>query len=333
MICVGEYIGKRCVPLAKHEKPYLRRQHWSILALLLLILSVLARCFGRCKRWHEALSRADSVEVAKRKRNVVIALHLMPVRPPQEEQFGGRREVKHQALVGTTAAAGLATMPEKKGDDDRHNCFWVATYHMPCTFWDRTVMLLHAWALTTIVRDLAAPKDVPYVIAGDWNLKPQDREYKAICDGSEDLSEWISSHSWKVAPTRSTRPLAAVAAAAAAATAPAPLPEAGERDGKAASGGGGGGGIASSSGAAFSFAKSELRSAYRECNGKEPHHTAHSQTKGSPCFTDTIDYIFVSRHWRVTETLALPSAPAASSYPCATQGSDHCMIAATIKPL
>jgi 2',5'-phosphodiesterase len=54
----------------------------------------------------------------------------------------------------------------------------VATYHMPCQFWDPAVMTIHtAICFQELQRQAGS---MPYVLAGDFNFKPQSPMYKLI---------------------------------------------------------------------------------------------------------------------------------------------------------
>ena len=50
--------------------------------------------------------------------------------------------------------------------------FCVATYHMPCAFWDSAVMHIHCALAAQFVQKTAAAD--AYVFAGDFNIKPRD---------------------------------------------------------------------------------------------------------------------------------------------------------------
>lgn len=59
--------------------------------------------------------------------------------------------------------------------------FCVANYHMPCMFWNTPVMCLHAAMAAMVTRALSGP--APYVLAGDFNLKPWDSGYQVLARG------------------------------------------------------------------------------------------------------------------------------------------------------
>lgn len=75
-----------------------------------------------------------------------------------------------------------------------------------------------------------------------------------------------------------------------------------------------------------------LRSAYKDKNGKEPAMTNFAQdvSQEEP-FVGTLDYIFVSDHWKVTEVLPVPGREDfANPLPTAAEPSDHVGIGATL---
>ena len=96
-----------------------------------------------------------------------------------------------------------------------------------------------------------------------------------------------------------------------------------------------------------------MHSAYVLANGEEPDFTNNAIIKDLPQFTETLDYIFVSDHWHVSNVKQLPIREKQNgsidkgyvndvslnklqvdiegkAYPDAEQPSDHLMIAATL---
>jgi hypothetical protein len=78
-----------------------------------------------------------------------------------------------------------------------------------------------------------------------------------------------------------------------------------------------------------------MRSAYAIKNGKEPDFTnyAHSRNHDDP-FIDTLDFIFVSDDWKVSDVLNLPSTETSQGpFPNldVNEPSDHVMIAASLE--
>ena len=78
-----------------------------------------------------------------------------------------------------------------------------------------------------------------------------------------------------------------------------------------------------------------MRSAYAVHNGREPDFTnyAFSERESEP-FIETLDFIFLSDEWKVTDVLDLPHRDAAQGpFPnldC-NEPSDHVLIAATLQ--
>lgn len=60
--------------------------------------------------------------------------------------------------------------------------FTVATYHMPCAFFNPPVMSLHAaWCAE---HAFAVAGTTPLILCGDFNLKPRDPGYELLTTGS-----------------------------------------------------------------------------------------------------------------------------------------------------
>jgi 2',5'-phosphodiesterase len=60
----------------------------------------------------------------------------------------------------------------------------VGTYHMPCAFYSPPTMLIHSALAVRRFQDCCA--DDPGVLAGDFNIKPQDSSYDMITTGNID---------------------------------------------------------------------------------------------------------------------------------------------------
>ncbi len=67
-------------------------------------------------------------------------------------------------------------------DTATNTAFCVATYHMPCAFWAPPVMTIHAALAAQRVIALAA--GTPYVLTGDFNIKPGDPQYLLLTTGA-----------------------------------------------------------------------------------------------------------------------------------------------------
>lgn len=76
-----------------------------------------------------------------------------------------------------------------------------------------------------------------------------------------------------------------------------------------------------------------MRSAYALKNGKEPDFTNYAQSRDSEPFIDTLDFIFLSNEWSVSDVIELPHRENANGpFPNLDEKepSDHVMIAATV---
>jgi endonuclease/exonuclease/phosphatase family metal-dependent hydrolase len=78
------------------------------------------------------------------------------------------------------------------------------------------------------------------------------------------------------------------------------------------------------------FNTGDLTSVYTLCNNKEPCFTNYSNAGDNGDFCDTIDYIFLSNHWKVKNVLDLIDKPE-TYLPNERQPSDHLPIGATIE--
>uniref|UniRef100_A0A6B2L950 Endonuclease/exonuclease/phosphatase domain-containing protein n=1 Tax=Arcella intermedia TaxID=1963864 RepID=A0A6B2L950_9EUKA len=72
-----------------------------------------------------------------------------------------------------------------------------------------------------------------------------------------------------------------------------------------------------------------MRSAYSDFLGEEPPFTNYAQKAGEAPFVGTLDYIFLSEHWKVRGVLPLPKETSAFETPLPAQNepSDHLLIA------
>jgi 2',5'-phosphodiesterase len=64
--------------------------------------------------------------------------------------------------------------------------FIIGTYHMPCAFRDPDVMLTHSALVLEHIQTIGRQEEVPYILAGDFNIKPQDTAYQMYIDGGVD---------------------------------------------------------------------------------------------------------------------------------------------------
>lgn len=92
-----------------------------------------------------------------------------------------RGEMNHDVPLHTSNSQSMQTrlVPTQSFHGDLRNEIAVATYHMPCAFMDPDVMKIHLDTLFTAVQEWSEPKQLPLLIAGDFNLTPeQDGVFK-----------------------------------------------------------------------------------------------------------------------------------------------------------
>ena len=160
--------------------------------------------------------------------------------------------------------------------------FVLGNYHMPCVFYAPKVMTIHCEMAAKHVQNLAA--DLPYILAGDWNIKPSSSSYHLVTTGTMDrgdpeFPEPKHGMEWK--PTAKA-----------------------------------------------------MRSAYAESKGGEPDFTNFARVGNKDPFIDTLDYIFLSDHWKVTGVKSLPKrVDAGGPFPNLDRNepSDHVLIAADLQ--
>jgi len=75
----------------------------------------------------------------------------------------------------------------KLEDKSSGRSFALANYHMPCAYYAPKVMTIHSEMAARHVQTLAG--DVPYVFAGDWNIKPYSTSYMLLTTGLIDRGD------------------------------------------------------------------------------------------------------------------------------------------------
>jgi 2',5'-phosphodiesterase len=75
----------------------------------------------------------------------------------------------------------------KLRDRDTQRPFCLGNYHMPCTFYCPPVMTIHSDMAARVLQSYA--ENLPYILAGDWNIKPQDSMYKLLTCGTMDKED------------------------------------------------------------------------------------------------------------------------------------------------
>lgn len=83
--------------------------------------------------------------------------------------------------------------------------FCIGNYHMPCCFYAPMVMSIHSEMAARHVQDIASSKnDLPFILAGDWNITPDSPTYKLMTTGVlEETDETFPSpkHGMNWSPT------------------------------------------------------------------------------------------------------------------------------------
>ena len=84
----------------------------------------------------------------------------------------------------------------------------------------------------------------------------------------------------------------------------------------------------------FKFEVEPVKSAYKEYDNVEPLYTNYAQTKGSSTlFKGTLDYIFLSKDWKVQDVVKLPTEYPQLGLPSSDEPSDHMLLGASISLL
>jgi len=65
--------------------------------------------------------------------------------------------------------------------------FTLGNYHMPCAFYAPKVMTIHCEMAAKHVQNLAM--ESPYILAGDWNIKPTSSSYRLLTTGLMDVGD------------------------------------------------------------------------------------------------------------------------------------------------
>jgi 2',5'-phosphodiesterase len=79
-----------------------------------------------------------------------------------------------------------ATLKEKASGQS----FCIGTYHMPCAFYAPMVMTIHTDLAARHVQRLAESHgSIPYILAGDFNIKPSDPCYRLLTTGEIDSTD------------------------------------------------------------------------------------------------------------------------------------------------
>ncbi len=184
--------------------------------------------------------------------------------------------------------------------------FVVSTYHMPCAFWAPSVMTIHAGLLMQHVQGLFGGH-LPYIVAGDFNIKPSSPLYSLFTKGA--LPAKVDDPADPVVHGLATLP-----------DEPCFVGDVWNP---------------------VEWKRGTVTSAYAEHKGIEPPFTNHAMTKGmTKPFTETLDYIFYGAGETkqiacldvvdLGETCKAIMQTSTASLPTAAEGSDHLLIAAEL---
>lgn len=187
--------------------------------------------------------------------------------------------------------------------------FFVGTYHMPCQFLNPKLMTIHSVLAAKRIQMLAKGtfnQSKPYVLVGDFNIKPTDAMYTLLTQGSispddsafpcdilskKSPSEIQITHFGNMACMDSSSPNTSW----------------------------------------FDCSVEPMRSAYASHCGKEPDFTNWAKVRDSPPFINVLDYIFLSPHWNIRNIQELPSRTSIQGpLPTKEEPSDHLLLSAEI---
>jgi len=75
----------------------------------------------------------------------------------------------------------------KLQDKVTKQAFAVGNYHMPCAYYAPMIMTIHTDLAARHVQRLAG--EMPYILAGDWNIKPDSSSYRLLTTGTMDRGD------------------------------------------------------------------------------------------------------------------------------------------------
>jgi len=75
-------------------------------------------------------------------------------------------------------------------DKESGKSFCLGNYHMPCAYYNPMAMSLHAEMAAKHVQEVSSSNgDIPYVLAGDWNITPDSPQYRMMTTGKLDRED------------------------------------------------------------------------------------------------------------------------------------------------
>lgn len=106
--------------------------------------------------------------------------------PLQSSGILDRARESHWTFAKRRFNVLLSTTLQEKATDCR---ITVGNYHMPCAFYAPKVMVLHADMAAGYIQRVSAAQDSHGILAGDFNLKPQDAVYQYLVSGELESSD------------------------------------------------------------------------------------------------------------------------------------------------
>ena len=96
-------------------------------------------------------------------------------KPKEDEYSNAKRRYNHVVAL-------------KLRQKTLNKTFWVATYHMPCVFYDPPVMVMHLTGLLKFLENMRKDEHrrTPLILTGDFNIKPRDSTYPLLTGGTID---------------------------------------------------------------------------------------------------------------------------------------------------
>lgn len=108
------------------------------------------------------------------------SLYLLGLRDKAEENHWDISQRRANVIV-------TATLKDKQSG----TAFSIGNYHMPCCYYAPMVMTIHSEMAVQHVQEIASKHDTPYILAGDFNIKPIDSSYRLITTGHMDKGDPI----------------------------------------------------------------------------------------------------------------------------------------------
>ena len=195
--------------------------------------------------------------------------------------FEGQEEAPDHWEMSETRFNILITVTLR--DKSTGNAFCIGNYHMPCAYYAPMVMTIHSEMAARHVQDIAGEQgQLPYILAGDWNITPNSATYKLLTTGElckEDPSYPSPKHGMMWTPT--IQP---------------------------------------------------MRSSHVVFEGSEPDFTNCARIQEKDPFIDTLDYIFLSKEWKVVGVKKIPHRDDVDGpFPNENEPSDHVLISADLE--